>query len=127
MFCTRLEEQTRLSLEVVEHVSVIVEVVTRQVGKQHCLETNTIDASLRQCMRRNFNGGELRTLIDEPGQAFVQFNRRRRRHRPRAMNLIDAVTQCAEIRAPLAEQSSALRNKPGNGCLAVRACHADNA
>ena len=46
-----LEEQARLAGKVVGHVGVIVEMVARQVGEQRRIETNTVNASLRQGVR----------------------------------------------------------------------------
>ena len=45
------EKETRLGLEVLAHVGVIVQVITSQIGEHRRVEAHAIDAALRQSMR----------------------------------------------------------------------------
>ena len=121
-----LEEQPRLAVEVLGHVRVIVEMIARQVREDSRIEPHPVNTSLRQGVRRHFDGRIDGILVDELGKLPVQVNNRRRRHADGAFDIADAVAERANVPTGLAEKLAGLRKHPRHGRLAVGPGHANN-
>ena len=119
-------EQARLGRKIIVHTLVIIEVVAAQVREDRRVDAHTVDASLRQCVRRDLDGRIAGALFNKPREAFLHFDHGRGRHALAALQFAEPVTQGAQISASLAEDVRGLRDHPRDGRLAVGARHADH-
>ena len=68
-------EQPPLGAGIALHVAVVVEVITREVGKQRCPERDAVDASLIEADRGDFHRHTLGALGQQSRERAVKKNR----------------------------------------------------
>ena len=90
--------------------------VAAQVREDRRVDAHTVDASLRQCVRRDLDGRIAGALFNKPREAFLHFDHGRGRHALAALQFAKPVTQGAQIGASL---EHALDGLDDDGMLAI--------
>ncbi len=100
--------------------------IARQVREDSRVEPHAINTSLRQGVRRHFDGRVFGILVDELGKLAVKVDNRRRGHGDAALDFAEAVAERSNVATALAEKFAGLRQHPRHGRLAVGPGHANH-
>ena len=123
---SRPREQPGLGRAVGGHVTVVIEVVAREVGERGDVEMHAIGPTLIERMRADFHRDALRACIDHAGQQCVQMQHERRRETGRLQVAMQPGAQRAAAAGADAQQLPCLHQQLHGGGLAIGAGDADN-
>ena len=120
----RHAEQALLGERITLDADVVIEMIAAQIAECGDAQSHAVDASLVECMRRDFHGDVGRPGIRQRAQLPVQRDDIGCRQCGTREFRRETRAKCAEIRAAASGSVGGVREQPGAGGLAIGAGHA---
>ena len=119
-------EQPRLGVGIVVHVTVVIEMIARQVGQHRDVERRAVDAPLREAVRRHLHRARDCALLPVLRETLLQFDGVGRGVECRGERTREAVADGADDGGLAAQLRQSLRDPVRHRGLAVGAGDADH-